>query len=451
MAEEVKTTTELFGDEAADQMNASARNIADMAEQERILDENAAKLAKQERDKQLEEVRKKANAKVTTGLSNFLNILRGPKAPPVEEAKVQSLSNTVEGVKESKSDEEASEKINTSENTSSVTTPMQGTNNIPSTGSNTAPTVKISGAPAVTLIDETNNALQPGSERRLTFNENVEYIGTQTTDLLNDVAARGPEGEITAADIGRCRKILNNAYNAAKCVKDTVGSGLSNVYNFLTSGQSLVAIALILIMGGVGYIGYEKYQSDTALSNALDKFMKAILGLNKQNTDGCFLITSSDYIRLDDECSTWYSTGDNKFSCRCGTLTDTKINPDCSTLSGDRDCSAPYCLGQASCTVSNPLSPSPQPKCYTKDNKISTLPPCTSKDRNDPNFISYAYSDSLPLEPYVTTYLVNKQIYDQYYNSSQDKTLMYVSIGISVLSLLVLVFFIIKYYMKKKK
>jgi hypothetical protein len=214
----------------------------------------------------------------------------------------------------------------------------------------------------------------------------------------------------------------------------------------LTRGQAIMGITFILSIAGLG--GYIAY-NDAATNDAIDKITKTILGLNKKNTDGCFLITNTGYSRLDDDCSTWYSTGDNKFSCGCGTLTDTKQTPDCSALKdNDRDCTAPYCLGQATCP--NPIDPAKTSKCTVKNNPTQPLYQCTGKDLNDPNFISYAYSDSLPLEPLISAYTINKQIYDEYYNSTQDKTLMYVSIGISVLSLLVLVFFIVKYYMKKK-
>jgi len=386
-------------------------------------------------------------------MTNFINNIKG-KNPAVPEAKVKALSDTIAAVGDAITNDpstnvKAAEVINNSENTASVTVPLQSTNTIP-TGGTTADGKPVTTTPAAVLIEATTIALPKGATRKIAFTKDVKVIGTDGRVVIESMSRRGPKAEITPEEIGRCKRIVNAAYSAAKCIIETPASGVYKFFKFLTKKQTMIAIVTILIMGGVGYIGYLEYQKNEALGNALDKLNKAAQGLINSNEKGCFLITNSDYIRLDDDCSTWYSTGDNRFSCRCGTLTDAKQNqsPDCSTLS-DRDCSAPYCLGQ-SCTTSSSLSPAPQPKCYAKNNSSLILSQCTSKDRDDPDFISYAYSDSLPLEPYITTYSVNKQIYDQYYNSSQDKTLMYVSIGISVLSLLVLIFFIAKYYMKKK-
>jgi hypothetical protein len=236
-------------------------------------------------------------------------------------------------------------------------------------------------------------------------------------------AIKDNKGQVTGAEVETAQTNVNRANTVAQIVTK------NKQYKGLTRGQAIMGITFILSIAGLG--GYIAY-NDAANNDAIDKLTKTILGLNKKNTDGCFLITNTGYSRLDDDCSTWYSTGDNKFSCGCGTLTDTKQAPDCSALKdNDRDCTAPYCLGQATCT--NPIDPAKTSKCTVKNNPTQPLYQCTGKDLNDPNFISYAYSDSLPLEPYVTTYLVNKQIYDQYYNSTQYKTLMYVSIGISVL------------------
>ena len=266
---------------------------------------------------------------------------------------------------------------------------------------------------------------------------------------LNNIAATnrntvsnvtGNKGQMTGADVAATQNVVNKATTAAQIIVE------NKQYKGLTRGQAIMGITFILSIAGLG--GYMAY-NDAATNDAIDKLTKTILGLNKKNTDGCFLITNTGYSRLDDDCSTWYSTGDNKFSCGCGTLTDTKQAPDCSALKdNDRDCTAPYCLGQATCT--NPIDPAKTSKCTVKNNPTQPLYQCTGKDLNDPNFISYAYSDSLPLEPLISAYTINKQIYDQYYNSSEDKTLMYVSIGISALSLLVLVFFIVRYYMRKK-
>jgi len=455
---EEKTQTEIFNEESDALNRKSAATVKEYEEQQRILFENDAKLEKEERDRLEKEARAKANTLVTNNMADFVNKIRG-KNSAVPKEKVEALNKSIAAVGEvtntdptdTKNNAQVAQDLNKSENTAPVSVPLQAVVNpsIPTRGTgadgNPATTT-----PAKILVDATTNTLPPGP-KKVRFSKDVADIYSDGSVVIQSISSRGPNAQITPEEIGRCKRIVNAAYSAAKCIIETPASGVYKFFKFLTKKQTLIAIVTILIMGGVGYIGYSEYQKNEALGNALDKLNKATQGLINSNEKGCFLITNSDYIRLDDDCSTWYSTGDNRFSCRCGTtLTDTKQPPDCSNLSGGGDCSAPYCLGQ-SCTTSGSLSPSPQPKCSSKqNNSFLTLPQCTTKDRDDPDYISYAYSDSLPLEPYITTYSVNKQIYDQYYNSSQDKTLMYVSIGISALALLVLIFFITKYYMKKK-
>jgi len=266
----------------------------------------------------------------------------------------------------------------------------------------------------------------------------LDKVKSTNSKLVSKITSN--KGTMTAVDVDATRQTVAQATVAAQKIVN------SKQYKGLTRGQAIMGITFILSIAGLG--GYIAY-NDTATNDAIDKLTKTILGLNKKNTDGCFLVTNKGYSRLDDDCSTWYSTGDNKFSCGCGTLTDTKQTPDCSTLKdNDRDCSAPYCLGQTNCT--NPIDPAKTSKCTIKDKPTEPLYQCTGKDLDDPNFISYAYSDSLPLEPLISSYKINKEIYNQYYSSNQDKTLMYVSVGISALSLLVLIFFIVRYYMRKK-
>jgi hypothetical protein len=204
----------------------------------------------------------------------------------------------------------------------------------------------------------------------------------------------------------------------------------SNI-NSLKFRQGLTLVLLLGLIGGVAYAGVE-----------LDRLVKAVLVVDNQSQKGCYLFTN-DAVPVKLDCSDWYSQGNNKFYCKCGTLTDTKIQPDCSVLPKE-ECSSPYCLGKTCDGKSADSSITPCKNTYQ----------CTSANRDDPNFISYQYSENVPLQPLIPYTIVNKVTYD-YYNTNNDnnnnKTLMYISIGIGVVALLILIFFTVKYYVKNKK
>lgn len=205
-----------------------------------------------------------------------------------------------------------------------------------------------------------------------------------------------------------------------------IKAGISN----LKFRQGLTLVLLLGLIGGVAYAGVE-----------LDRLVKASLVVDNQSQKGCYLFTK-DAVPVKLDCSDWYSQGNNKFYCKCGTLTDTKIQPICSTLPKE-ECSSPYCLGK---TCGGKSADSSITQC--KNGAFQ----CTSANRDDPNFISYQYSDTVPLQPLIPYTIVNKVTYDYYNNNNNsNKTLMYISIGIGVVALLILIFFTVKYYIKNKK
>jgi len=253
---------------------------------------------------------------------------------------------------------------------------------------------------------------------------------------------RNSGGQITPQAIGFLRRAWGEAGNLAQGVANSellrsVGSKITSTYSSLnfTKYKIALGVTFILFLGGIGLGIYDAIM--------IDKLVKTGLVINQQNSNGCFLLTSnSDPIRLVG-CSDWYSTDDNKFSCRCGALTDSPIKPNCTSMPSE-ECKAPYCLGE-SCSAR--VDGSPQ-KCVRKDNSSLPLYQCTSKNRDDPNFIGYAYSDALPLEPFIPYFFINKQIYD---DNKANKTILYILLSIGIIAFAVLMFFVVKYYIKLKK
>lgn len=253
---------------------------------------------------------------------------------------------------------------------------------------------------------------------------------------------RNSGGQITPQAIGFLRRAWGEAGNLAQGVANSellrsVGSKITSTYSSLnfTKYKIALGVTFILFLGGIGLGIY-----DTIM---IDKLVKTGLVINQQNSNGCFLLTSnSDPIRLVG-CSDWYSTDDNKFSCRCGALTDSPIKPNCTSIPSE-ECKAPYCLGE-SCSAR--VDGSPQ-KCVRKDNSSLPLYQCTSKNRDDPNFIGYAYSDALPLEPFIPYFFINKQIYD---DTKTNKTILYIFLSVGIIAFAILMFFVVKYYIKLKK
>jgi len=207
-----------------------------------------------------------------------------------------------------------------------------------------------------------------------------------------------------------------------------IQSGISS----LKFRQGLTLVLVLGLIGGVAYAGVE-----------LDRLIKTVLAIDNQSQKGCYLFTK-DAVPVKLDCSDWYSESpNNKFYCKCGTLTDTKIQPDCSKLPKE-ECNSPYCLGKACGGKSADSSITQCRNTYQ----------CTSANRDDPNFINYQYSDNVPLQPLIPYTIVNKVTYDYYnnnMNNNSNKTLMYISIGIGVIALLILIFFTVKYYVKNKK
>ena len=218
-----------------------------------------------------------------------------------------------------------------------------------------------------------------------------------------------------------------NFFNQGQKINE-IQSGISS----LKFRQGLTLVLVLGLIGGVAYAGVE-----------LDRLIKTVLAIDNQSQKGCYLFTK-DAVPVKLDCSDWYSQApNNKFYCKCGTLTDTKIQPDCSKLPKE-ECNSPYCLGKACGGKSADSSITQCRNTYQ----------CTSANRDDPNFINYEYSDNVPLQPLIPYTIVNKVTYDYYnnnMNNNSNKTLMYISIGIGVVALLILIFFTVKYYIKNKK
>jgi len=321
-------------------------------------------------------------------------------------------------------------------------------NKAAATTDDAAAAVTINSAPPTTNVtvrlveanEEGNRAVTSAANSIPGGDSALVRIQTNVAAASEDMRRAG--GQLTPQAIGFLRRAWGEAGNLAQGVANsellrTITSGVRTKFSSLnfTKLKIFAGITFILFLGGIGLGIYDAIM--------IDKLVKTVLVINQQNSNGCFLLTSnSDPIRLVG-CSDWYSTDDNKFSCRCGALTDSPIKPNCTSMPSE-ECKAPYCLGE-SCSSS--VDGSPQ-KCVRKDNSSLPLYQCTSKNRDDPNFIGYAYSDTLPLEPFIPYFFINKQIYD---DNKANKTILYILLSIGIIAFAILMFFVVKYYIKLKK
>jgi hypothetical protein len=314
--------------------------------------------------------------------------------------------------------------------------------------------------PATTFLVDINqfNELKSEIEKYSdTTARQLAYISNDCEALIQGLRKAG--GSLTSKDIAQIRSIHSSLtqlsehlYMNSTALEElrsnanrnffylesdisNLESGISNLESGISNlkfRQGLTLVLLLGLIGGVAYAGVE-----------LDRLIKTVLAIDNQSQKGCYLFTK-DAVPVKLDCSDWYSESpNNKFYCKCGTLTDTKIQPDCSKLPKE-ECNSPYCLGKACGGKSADSSITQCRNTYQ----------CTSANRDDPNFINYQYSDNVPLQPLIPYTIVNKVTYDYYnnnMNNNSNKTLMYISIGIGVVALLILIFFTVKYYIKNKK
>ncbi len=200
-----------------------------------------------------------------------------------------------------------------------------------------------------------------GSEKTNEVNEKSKKV-QNATETLNNAIESGEAEAINAAE-----RELNSAVKALKDLLEKL-KGIDNVVEGEGSNLKKILLSMLMFFAKSGTL-----------------FL--ILWIISKQITGCYLFQGGNRAILDN-CSSWYSTGNNKTFCSCNTKADMNNyrNPNCANL--QTDCKQPYCLGIIGCDTT-------LPNCQYPDG--IRLQCNTEGDLTKSDAIYYSYQDYSPL------------------------------------------------------